>query len=82
VPRWKGGGFKHLNAFSIKVAGDWYYVDPKTTKQLSRGDRVEMKCIPKAGMVFEIRTQDDGEPGESRVVYKRKAGPPVEYGLD
>ncbi|MGD2153374.1 MAG: hypothetical protein PVG79_08895 [Gemmatimonadales bacterium] len=34
VPRREGGGFKHLNAFSIKVAGNWYYVDPKTTKQL------------------------------------------------
>jgi hypothetical protein len=81
VPRREGGGFKHLNAFSIKVAGDWYYVDPKTTKQLSRGDRIEMKCIPKAGMVFEIKTQTGG-PGDSKLIYKRKAGPPVEYDVD
>jgi hypothetical protein len=81
VPRWEGGGFKHLNAFSIRVAGNWYYVDPKTTKQLSRGDRIEMKCVPKAGMVFEIGTQT-GDPGESKLIYKRKAGPPVEYDPD
>lgn len=81
VPRWEGGGFKHLNAFSIKVAGGWYYVDPKTTKQLSRGDRIDIKCIPKAGMVFEIKKQI-GEPAEPKLIYKRKAGPPVEYDLD
>jgi hypothetical protein len=81
VPRWERGGFKHLNAYSIKVAGDWYYVDPKTTKQLSRGDRIEMKCIPKAGMVFEIKTLT-GNPGESLLIYKRKARQPVEYDLD
>jgi hypothetical protein len=81
VPRFEAGGFKHLNSFSIKVAGNWYYVDPKTTTQLSRGDRIEMKCIPKAGMVFEIKTQT-GDTGESKLIYKRKAGPPVEYDVD
>jgi hypothetical protein len=82
VPRFEAGGFKHLNSYSIRVAGNWYYLDPKTTKQLSRGDRIEMKCVPKAGMVFEIKTHSDGDPGESKLVYKRKAGPPVEYTLD
>jgi hypothetical protein len=82
VPRFGGGGFKHLNSFSIKVAGKWYYVDPKTTKQLSRGDRIELKCIPKAGMVFEIKTHSDGGPSESRLIYRRKAGPPAEYDPD
>ncbi len=82
LPRWEGGGFKHLNAFSIKVAGNWYYVDPKVTKQLSRGDRIEMKCVPKTGMVFEIKAHSDGDPGEPKLIYRRKAGPPVEYELD
>ncbi|MGD2153375.1 MAG: hypothetical protein PVG79_08900 [Gemmatimonadales bacterium] len=41
-----------------------------------------MRCVPKAGMVFEIKARGDGDTGKSSLIYDRKAGPPVEYDLD
>jgi hypothetical protein len=58
--------------YNVKVARRRYWVDKKACNSLSVGDRVEIRCIPRTGLAFEIRKWSDSETDSPTIVYKSK----------
>jgi hypothetical protein len=68
--------------YNVKVAKNRYWVDRKACNSLSVGDRVELRSIPKTGVVFEIKKLIDGNPNSTTLVYKSKPRPYEEEELE
>ena len=74
-PTLQGAGFKHLNAFSVRIGKRWYYVDHKTCKRLSPGHIIDMRCIPKTGTVFELKKRAEDDPYTNELLFKLRLTP-------
>lgn len=61
--------------YNVKVAKNRYWVDRKTCNNLSVGDRVELRCVPKTGLAFQIKKWSDNETDLPALVYKSKFRP-------